>query len=100
MKSGGRERRYWLGADSRYGIDIAASTLIGSDPRDTIAWSSSRVRCDISSLRGACELTPPSWKRWRYEQLSGTYQPLVGDFDGNGRDDICWNGPDDTADSL
>jgi hypothetical protein len=86
----GRERRDWLGLDSGYAIDIVATTVVGSDPRTTIAWSSGRRLCDVTARRGACELKPPPWKRWRYDQVTGTYEPFVADFDGNGRSDILW----------
>ena len=100
VRDGTAERRYWLGDDSGYAIDITASTTIGSDPRSTIAWASGDRLCDLSTLRGACELRAPSWKRWRYEQVNGTYTPLVGDFDGNGRSDIFWYAPGTAADGL
>lgn len=34
------------------------------------------------------------------KSVGGTYVPLVGDFDGNGFDDVLWYGPGSTADSL
>lgn len=34
------------------------------------------------------------------ESVGGTYTPLVGDFDGNGLDDILWYGPGSVSDSL
>jgi hypothetical protein len=100
VRVGSTERRYWLREDTGYAIDIAARTTIGSNPRSTIAWASGGRICDVSALRGGCELRAPSWKRWRYDQVTGTYTPLVGDFDGNGRDDIFWYGPGAAADGL
>jgi hypothetical protein len=100
VRDGAVERRYWLGVDSGYAIDITASTTIGSDPRSTIAWASGDRLCDLSTLRGACELRAPTWKRWRYDRVDGTYTPLAGDFDGNGRSDIFWYGPGGAADGL
>jgi FG-GAP-like repeat len=100
VRDGAAERRYWLGDDSGYAIDITASTTIGTDPRTTIAWASGDRLCDLSTLRGACELRAPSWKRWRYDQVAGTYTPLVGDFDGNGRSDLFWYAPGSGADGL
>ena len=47
--------------------------------------------------------------RWVYDSgspvstpqpVGGTYEPVVGDFDGNGIDDIFWYGAGDTADSM
>ena len=32
--------------------------------------------------------------------VNGTYQPVVGDFDGNGYDDVLWYAPGPAADSL
>jgi hypothetical protein len=39
---------------------------------------------------------------WVYRSLavSGVYQPLVGDFGGDGADDVLWYGPGDVKDSL
>ena len=34
------------------------------------------------------------------ENVSGTYLPVAGDFDGDGKDEIFWYGPGATADSL
>lgn len=100
VRDGTAERRYWLGEDSGYAIDITASATIGSNPRSTLTWASGERLCDLSTLRGACELRAPSWKRWRYDQVNGTYAPLVGDFDGNGRSDIFWYAPGTAGDSL
>lgn len=33
-------------------------------------------------------------------QVSGTYRPIVGDFDGDGCDDILWHGPGSAPDSI
>jgi FG-GAP-like repeat len=100
IRDGTAERRYWLREDTGYSIDIAASATVGSDPRTTIAWASGNRMCDLSALRGACELRAPTWKRWRYEQVGGTYTPLVGDFDGDGRSDQFWYAPGSAADGL
>ena len=32
--------------------------------------------------------------------MSGTYEPIVGDLDGNGTDDVLWYGPGGARDSL
>lgn len=37
---------------------------------------------------------------FRSAPVGGTYQPLVGDFDGNGIDDVLWYAPGPAADSL
>jgi hypothetical protein len=100
VRVGSTERRYWLREDTGYAIDIAATTTIGSNPRSTISWASGGRICDVSALRGACELRAPAWKRWRYDRVNGTYTPLVGDFDGNGRDDTFWYAPGSAADGL
>ena len=34
------------------------------------------------------------------ENVSGTYRPVTGDFDGDGKDEIFWYGPGSTADSV
>jgi FG-GAP-like repeat len=100
LRDGTAERRYWLREDTGYAIDITASATVGSDPRTTLAWASGDRMCDLTTRHGACELRAPSWKRWRYDQVGGTYTPLVGDFDGDARSDIFWYAPGSAADGL
>lgn len=38
--------------------------------------------------------------RFRSTPISGTYQPLVGDFDGNGIDDVLWYAPGTAQDHV
>ncbi len=100
IRVGDTERRYWLSEDTGYGPDITASTDVGTDPRLTMSWATGDRMCDLSTLHGACELRAPAWKRWRYDSVGGTYQPVVGDFDGNGRSDVFWYAPGTGADGL
>jgi FG-GAP-like repeat len=100
LRDGDAERRFWLRDDSGYSIDIDASATIGSNPRSTLRWSSGPGLCDQTVRKGACDLRPPSWKDWTILQVSGTYQPFTGDFDGDGRGDIFWYGPGTAPDSI
>jgi FG-GAP-like repeat len=100
LRDGDAERRFWLRDDTGYGMDIDASATIGSDPRSTLRWSSGPRLCDRTARKGACDLRPPSWKDWTVLQVSGTYQPFTGDFDGDGRADIFWYGAGSAPDSV
>ncbi len=100
LRDGSLERRFWLSEDSGYSTDVDASATVGSDPRTTLQWRSGPALCDLTTKKGACDLRPPSWKDWAITQVSGTYQPFTGDFDGDGRSDIFWYAPGSAADSL
>jgi hypothetical protein len=100
LTDGNLERRFWLREDTGYGIDIDASATIGSDPRSTLRWSSGPRLCDQTVRKGTCDLRPPTWKDWTVLQVSGTYEPFTGDFDGDGRADVFWYGPGTAPDSI
>jgi FG-GAP-like repeat len=100
LRDGDVERRFWLRDDTGYGTDIEASAAIGSNPRSTLQWSSGPRLCDRTVRKGACDLRPPSWKDWTVLQVSGTYEPFTGDFDGDGRADVFWYAPGTAPDSI
>ena len=100
LRDGAVERRFWLRDDTGYGTDIEASATIGSNPRSTLQWSSGLTLCDRTARKGACDLRPPAWKDWSVLQVSGTYRPFTGDFDGDGRADVFWYGPGTAPDSI
>jgi hypothetical protein len=100
LRDGDLERRFWLRDDTGYSTDIDAAATIGSNPRTTLQWSSGPELCDRTMRKGACDLRPPTWKDWELLQVSGTYRPITGDFDGDGRTDIFWYGPGSDPDSI
>jgi hypothetical protein len=100
LRDGDAERRFWLRDDTGYGMDIDASATIGSNPRSTLRWSSGPRLCDLTVRKGACDVRPPSWKDWTVLQVSATYRPFTGDFDGDGRADIFWYAPGTAPDSI
>ncbi|MGH9110927.1 MAG: FG-GAP repeat domain-containing protein, partial [Acidimicrobiales bacterium] len=100
LRDGGLERRFWLRDDTGYGTDIDAAATIGSNPRTTLSWASGAKVCDRTVRKGACDLRPPAWKDWDVLQVSGSYRPFTGDFDGDGRADIFWYGPGSAPDSI
>jgi FG-GAP-like repeat len=100
LRDGDVERRFWLRDDTAYSTDIEASAAIGSNPRSTLQWSSGPRLCDRTVRKGACDLRPPSWKDWTVLQVTDTYEPFTGDFDGDGRADVFWYAPGTAPDSI
>jgi hypothetical protein len=100
LRDGSAERRAWLREDTGYTNDVHASATVGSDPRTTLTWHSGSLLCDVTASKGACDLRPPSWKDWELLQVTGSYRPFTGDFDGDGRADIFWYAPGSAADSI
>jgi hypothetical protein len=100
LRDGSAERRAWLREDTGYANDVHASATVGSDPRTTLLWHSGSLLCDLTARKGACDLRPPSWKDWELRQVTGSYRPFTGDFDGDGRTDIFWYGPGSASDTI
>jgi len=73
----GRDDIFWYVPGS--GTDF----LWSGKGRDTASPVATPDRFDVSTL-----------------SISGTYTPIVGDFDGDSRDDIFWYGPGSAADSI
>lgn len=108
VKQAGYERRYWLRADTGYGSDITGLRQLGKNdrPKDAqsgsgIAWSPGGGLCDLTAARGDCSRPfAPRGVTATAQRVSGTYSPVVGDFDGNGVDDLLWYAPGAAADSF
>jgi hypothetical protein len=99
FSSGGSEHRHWLRADTGYAIDIRARLPAGIDSRVGLVWSRGSQLCDLTTGRGNCDTLPAGFSR-QSTNVSGTYSPVVGDFGGDGYDDILWYGRGTAADSL
>jgi len=85
----------------------AAKPLVGDfngDGRGDVFWYVPGTGADYLWAGKARDDTTPTTKADRYtvttEPISGTYVPLVGDFNGDGRSDIFWYGPGNAADSV
>lgn len=86
----GREYRHWLVADTGYAAEVSASKPLPANARTSLTWSGTWMLCDLVTARGTCDPIPPSWKLVRFHQALGTYQPVVGDYSGDGLTDIIW----------
>ncbi len=93
FESGGEEIRHWATTDSGYPIAITAHLQQGLNSRTSLRWERDTAVCDITKGRGICDPIglASSWRR--IMAVSGTYRPFVGDFDGDGRDDLFLYAP-------
>lgn len=117
-KSGGREHRHWLREDTGYSIDISAWRTLyrNARPRSNqsgsgLTWKRSSGLCDVTADRGRCggstpphtdaDPTAPNGVKISFHVVNGTtYQPLTGDFNGDGLSDILWYAPGSTPDYV
>ena len=73
-------------------IDIDAVPLRGDfdgDGRDDVLWYGAGGATDLL-LYGATAGSSSGFVRGPNVRINGTFVPLVGDFDGNGRSDVLW----------
>ena len=59
LRSGGREYRIWLPADTGYDIGITASKPVTANARTSLAWDRVANLCDLTVRRGACGASSP-----------------------------------------
>lgn len=97
--SSGREYRHWLREDTGYGIDISGSLELGKNSRTSLSWAGSSQLCDLTRLVGRCDL-PPDGFTTKTTSVAGTYAPVAGDFNGDGREDVLWYGVGGNPDAL
>jgi hypothetical protein len=100
FSSNGREYRHWLRDHTGYSIDIQASLLLGQNSRTSLTWVSGSSLCDLTTGDGVCDPSPPAGFALSARTVSGSYDPVVGDFDGDGRDDVLWYGAGANPDAL
>ncbi|WP_029138193.1 FG-GAP repeat domain-containing protein [Nakamurella lactea] len=108
IKRNGLEQRYWLAEDSGYARDVTGTRVLGKNarPKDNqsgsgVTWSYGTGLCDVNLVRGACgpRVAPPGVHSTK-ESVTGTYQVIPLDVDGNGLDDLLYYGPGAAKDSL
>ncbi len=102
VKVGGNEWRLWDSGDTGYGVDIAASKPLAANPRSTpnpsrpcervspIKWYVNGSLVDSVDRSSCAEPAPPAGLARTEVSVSGTYEPVIGDFSGDDRDDIVW----------
>lgn len=96
----GYEVRHWLSDHTGYGIDIKAWLPLTKDSRSSLVWRSGSELCDLTLRVGDCDPVAPEGFSRAARTVNGTYQPLVGDFDGDGAEDVFWYGAGSSADNV
>jgi hypothetical protein len=97
--SGGREYRHWLREDTGYGLDISAYLPLGKNSRTSLTWVGSSQLCDLTRGVGRCD-QPPEGFQALPKAVSGSYWPISGDFNGDGRHDQLWYGRGSSPDAM
>lgn len=104
--NGGWDRIATINQSQQWSATTATQPLLGDfngDGRDDVFMYGPSTGADALWLGKPVDPeVGPTTHRFHVVAYSikGTYQPLVGDFDGNGSDDIFWYGPGSTPDSL
>ncbi|MDZ7675207.1 MAG: VCBS repeat-containing protein [Acidimicrobiales bacterium] len=111
-KAGGDEWRLWRSADTGYGVEIAAKKPLGTNARlepnpdrpcelvSPITWYVDGNPVDSVDRRLCAGAVPPTNFSLDLLRISGTYETIVGDFDGDDREDIFWYAPGGAPDYL
>lgn len=112
VKVDGNEWRLWKAADTGFGVDLAASKPLAANPRATsnparpcerigpIKWYVNGTLVDSVDRSGCVDPSPPPGFGRTAVSVGGTYEPLIGDYSGDGSDDIVWYRPGPGADYL
>lgn len=98
--AGGYEYRHWLRADTGYSSGVWARRPLGANARGNLQWAGGESLCDVSTGTGACCPPLPVPHDCAAVNVAGSYQPVAGDFNGDGVDDIIWYAPGPTQDYL
>lgn len=112
VEVGNREWRLWSSSDTGYGVDIAASRPLGANARakpdpdlpcarvSPLEWYVDGVRVDSVDRSGCSGTSPAPPFDQTTLHVSGTYETVIGDFDGDALDDIVWYRPGAGSDYL
>ena len=107
VKRDAYEERYWLRDHSGYASDIRGRRQIGGNarprsgqPLSGVEWTSGEGLCDVTLLIGRCDLLPPLGVQFSRLDHPGGREPIAGDFDGDGDDDLLLYGPGGLTDQL
>lgn len=98
--AGGFEYRHWLRSDTGYSSGVWARRPLGQNARSSLRWAGGESLCDVSSGAGACCPLLPSTRACAPVSVAGSYQPVAGDFNGDGVDDIVWYAQGQAQDYL
>ena len=107
VKRGATEERYWLRDDTGYAIDIRGVRQLGGNARPCtgqslsgVDWTSGAGLCDVTTLRGRCDLLPPAGVHLTPRRPSQRPDAVVADLDGDGDDDLLLYGPGGLSDQV
>lgn len=97
FRVGDYEERHFLAAHSGYDRSIRGRLLSGLNSRTNgaLQWTTGSGLCDVTVGIGDCFGFVV-----RNEQVRGSYQPLAGDFNGDGLSDVLWYGAGSRHDGL
>ena len=97
FRADGYEERHFLAAHTGYDRDIRGRLLSGLNSRTAgaLQWSTGSGLCDVTAGIGDCQGFTV-----RNARVRGAYEPLAGDWQGDGFDDVLWYGAGDLPDGL
>jgi len=86
------------GVGAKHGFDKTVKT--SKRGRQSVCVYAVNIGAGATTLLGCKKVSIKAKQRFKRPTVKGTYTPLSGDFNGDGRSDVFWYGPGDSHDSL